>query len=397
MYKVLHLLGGEYRISVRTENALPFLRVLSGNEVRFWDFEKTETGCRLCSSLSDAKRVLVFAQEQGFEAEIESERGLPFLFAKYKKRHGLIVGLLLALALIFVSELFVWKVEIHGNTVLSDKEITEALKDYGIGVGSYIPKIPVLQAQNDFLIRFADLSSIAINIKGTHIEVELLERTHAPEIIKTDGFCNVVASEDGIVLSVEVAEGTARVLPGDVVAAGQLLISSFTVNDRNIFHMNHARGKIIANTYGSYMISIPLEMTYKRYTGKEEAKTTYDVMGKAFDLYRNENSPYELFDAFVTEKEVKLFGIVDLPIRKTTVTYKEYEISTITLTKKQAEAQAKDAFLLWLGKQTDKVVNYETHLFYDTKQNACVLTASVVYEKDIAEESPVDFLDFPEE
>lgn len=389
MYRFLHSFFGEYTVRLRGNNILPFIHRLTVNRILFWALRGEKEEWTLKTTLAGAEPLLANARDAGIDAEIIAKRGLPFLAAKYKKRPGLFLGLVLGLALIFYAELFVWKITVNGNTLLSDEEILEALEDYGIGVGSYIPKIPVLRAQNEFLIEYRDISSLAINIKGTHIEVEILERTHAPELEPTEGYCNVVASEDGIILSIDVAAGTALVKPGDVVSAGQPLISAFTVGTRNIYRMHHARGTVLAEVYGEYSVAVPLTSTVKRYTGREKSKTTISVLGKNFDLFLTENSPYELFDAQVEKQPIYLFGIAETPAVKTTAVYREYTSEAVTITHEQAKADAETAFRDWLKKQTEEVLGYDFEITYDEIQNAYVLNASVVFQKNIGLDLPL--------
>lgn len=395
MYRFLHPLFGEYHIRLRGEGILPFLHRQSAAGLFFWNVrreteEDTEvgvTGYTLRTSLSCAEGLLAGAEEAGIRGEVLRRRGLPFLLARYRKRPGLLIGMFAGLLLLFCGELFVWKITVNGNTLLTDREIVDALGSYGIGVGSYIPDIPVLRAQNEFLLTYSDISSIAINVKGTHIQVEVLERTHAPEIDPNDGVCNLVASEDGIVLSVDVAAGTALVKPGDVVTEGQILVSAYTVDGRGIYRLHHARGSVKAQVYTACSFVIPLERTVKHYTGRAEKKTTLTLLGKDLDLFRTEASPYAHFDTEVEESPFRLFGIAETPIVRTTVTYREYRPEAVPLSPEQAQREAEDAFRAWLARQTDEVLETESKLVYDEIQNAYVLNAEVVLCREIALDS----------
>ena len=397
MYRFLHPLFGEYQIRLRGEGILPFLQRQSAAGLLFWNIrrspeeetEDTGTVYTLRTSLSCAEGLLTGAEEAGIAAEVLRRRGLPFLFARYRKRPGLLVGLLVGLALLFCAELFVWKVTVNGNTLLTDREIVDALESYGIGVGSYIPGIPVLRAQNDFLLTYSDISSIAINVKGTHIQVEVLERTHAPEIDPNDGVCNLVAAEDGIVLSVDAAAGTVMVKPGDVVTEGQILVSAYTVDGRGIYRLHHARGSVKAQVYETCSFVIPLERTVKHYTGRVKKKTTLTLLGKDLDLFRTEESPYEGFDTTVEEVPFRLFGIAETPIVRTTVSYLEYTPEVISISPEQAQREAEDAFRAWLERQTDEVLETESKLTYDEIQNAYILGAEVTLCREIGLDAPL--------
>lgn len=397
MYRFLHPLFGEYHIRLRGDGILPFLQRQSAAGLFLWNIRRERSGeaedgdavYTLRTSLSCAEGLLAGAGEAGIAAEIFHKRGLPFLFARYRKRPGLLLGMLAGLVLLFCAELFVWKVTVNGNTLLSDREIVDALDSYGIGVGSYIPGIPVLRAQNDFLLTYSDISSIAINVKGTHIEVEILERTHAPEIDPNDGVCNLVAAEDGIVLSVDVAAGTAMVKPGDVVTEGQMLVSAYTVDGRGIYRLHHARGSVRAQVYTRCSFVVPLERTVKHDTGRVKKKTTLTLLGKDLDLFRTEASPYACFDTEVEEVPFRLFGFAETPIVRTTVSYREYEPEVVTLSHEQAQREAEDAFRAWLERQTDEILETDSRLTYDEIQNAYILNAEVVLCREIALDSPL--------
>lgn len=403
VYRFLHPLFGEYHIRLRGEGILPFLYRQSAAGVLLWNIRKErdpeepdETGeertadvYRLRTSLACAEALLAGAKEAGIHAEILRTRGLPFFAARYRKRPGLLLGMLAGLALLFFAELFVWKITVNGNTLLSDREIIDALDAYGISVGSYIPKIPILRAQNDFLLTYGDISSIAINVKGTHIEVEVLERTHAPEIDPNDGVCDLVAAEDGIVLSVDVAAGTAMVHPGDVVTEGQILVSAYTVDGRGVYRLHHARGSVKAQVYESCSFVVPLERTVKHYTGRVKKKTTLTLLGKDLDLFRTEESPYESFDTEINEVPFVLFSVAETPIVRTTVSYTEYKPEVIAISPEQAQKEAEDAFRAWLERQSEEILETASTIAYDEIQNAYILNAEITLCREIGLDLPI--------
>lgn len=389
MYRFFRPLFGSYTVRLQGDGMLTFVHTLAKKRILFWDLTTRDAFWSVKTTLAHAEPLLASAAEAGIDAEIVSQNGLPFFVARYKKRVGLLIGLIVGLALLFCAELFVWKITVNGNTLLSDEEILESLEDYGIGVGSFIPRIPVLRAQNEFLIRYGELSSFAINIKGTHIEIEVLERTHTPEIEDQSGFCNIVSDEDGIVLSVEVVDGTAVVSVGDVVSKGQLLVSAYTVGMRNIYRLHHARGTITAQVYEQFSEVVPLTGIAKHYTGKTVTKTTVTAFGKAFDLFWNEHCGFACFDVETVTEPVMLFGVVETPFVKTTATYREYEHRTVTLSREQAAQRARAAFDAYLARQTDEVMEYDFDIAYDEIQNACVLNASVTLKKRIGIDKPL--------
>ncbi len=390
MYRFLHLLFGEYTVCLHCREILPFLRRLTANRILFWSLNGGDDTWYLKTTLANAEPLLGNAKEAGIPAEILHKKGLPFLAAKYKKRPGLLIGLLVGLALLFVAELFVWKVTVNGNIAIPEKEILQALEKQGIGVGSYIPGIPVLKAQNEFLLSYKELSSVAINIKGTHIQVEVLERTHEPSYPDTEGFCNVVASRDGIIVSAKSGAGTILVSPGEVVTAGQTLISAFTVGKRNVYRLHHAWGTVMAQVYEHDSALFPRKVLQKQYTGREQTKTVVTILGREFALYLREDCGYERFDVCIEEKPFRLFGFIETPIVITSMRYLEYKTPVVTLSQEQIRTDAEEHFRQWTQDLGDGVEHAEYTLEFDEIQNAYVWNASAVVCMNIGIDMPLE-------
>lgn len=387
MYKFLHSIVGEYTVKLLCKDPLPFLRKLTLNKVLFRGLRGGDGVWYLKTTLSCGELLLNNAREAGISAEIVKTKGLPFLAAKYKKRPGLLLGLILGLALLFYSELFVWKVTVNGNVAIPEEVILEALAEQGVAVGSYIPDIPVLKVQNLVLLSFHDLSSIAINVKGTHIQVEVLERTHEPPKTDHTGYCNVVAARDGIIVSAKSTAGTVIVSPGEVVETGQILISAFTVGKRNVYRVHHARGEVLAKVYESYSAVFPVEREIKAYTGRKTVRKAVSVLGKEFSF--EADSPYERFDTSVDVTRVKLFGLIETPVTVTEVTYREYEKQRVTMTEELLEADAIRDTETWLA-TLGEVLEWEHTLVFDEIQNAYVLNVSAVVLEKIGLDLPLE-------
>ena len=387
MYKLLRPITGEYTVKLSCVDPLPFLRRLTAHRVLFWSLCGGDGVWYLKTTLSCGELLLNNAREAGIPGEIVKTRGLPFFAAKYKKRPGLLLGLFLGLALLFYSELFVWKVTVNGNTTVPDGVILDALEAQGVAVGSYIPAIPVLEVQNRFLLQFHDLSSVAINVKGTHIQVEVLERVHEPPRQDTSGYCNVAATRDGIIVSAKSAAGTVIVSPGEVVEAGQILISAFSVGKRNVYRVHHARGEVLARVYETHSAVFPVEREVKHYTGREKVRRVVSVLGKEFAV--SSESPYLRFDTVVEETPVMLLGFIETPVTVTKVTYREYKKETVPFTEAMLKADARLEREQWLASLGEVLAWEETFLF-DKIQNAYVLNVSATVLENIGMDLPLE-------
>lgn len=392
MYKFFHKIFGAYTLRTDSKNGVKLVNLLTKEKLLFWGLISGEDGFSIKASLFSCEPILKTAATAGIPTEIVRTTGLPFVFNKYKGRYGLILGSILGIFLIFLSELFVWEVNVTGNHTVDSKEIITALEKYGVKRGAFIPDLQIIEAEDDFLIENKDISSIAINIKGTYAQVVVLERTYPPEIENPNDYYNIVASHDGIVEKVEALNGQPEVKKGDTVVEGQLLINSFMVGELGTYRLTHAKGNVYARVNEKFSITIPLEQTEKIYTGKTKTVKQVKVLGNSVSLFTKDESPFEFYDMSASEHEKELFGIIKLPVEVAQATYIEYKVNRYTINEEQAKQRATEAFAKYLDRLTDEVKSYDCDGYFDSKNNAYVLTANIIVLKNIAVKKPISIV-----
>lgn len=362
--------------------------------LNFWGARFKDESVSFCVSLQSAERVDTLAREASAPIEITAKKGVPFIFSRYRKRYGMLFGLVFGLFLMFWSQLFVWKVTVSGNTEIRIAEIERALEECGIYVGSFIPDIDTLDDANRLLMSCRGLSSAAVSINGTHVHISVLERKAVPDIVNQNGFFNVVASHDGVILDVNAANGTPEVREGEVVYEGELLINSFIVGKNGSYRPTHARGTVYAAVSKSFDIEIPLSRVTKNYTGDSQTRYYYTVLGKEIPTLSQGESDYEYFDATVSERTVKLFGFIELPIKEKRITYREYIPMTCEIDEAQAEQYACGELDAFIAEADLELLSCETFFAADKEKGVCKLVANAVFKQDIAKEVPFEILNY---
>lgn len=390
IYKLIHAVFGEYTFETDSASFSRFANLLAEKHINFWgsrsDGIKTSFSC----SVFVAEELTETAKDAHLPLKIIAKKGLPFLFAKYRKRYGLMLGFAFGVFLLFYSQLFIWKIEIKGNQSLSTLQVEQALAECGVEVGSFIPKIDVGYAKNILLLNCRDLSSAAISINGTHVTVSVLERTYLPDILDRSGYYNVIAAEDGIIMDIDAVDGTPEVREGDVVFKGQLLINSFSRRNNDTYRPTHARGIVYAAVQRRFETTVPLNRVSKSYTGKTDSKTRFEILGWEIPELFGAESDYEYFDAVSARKNLKLFGFIELPIVKYNITYVEYEPISQTITPDIAEEYANEELKDYLRELNAEVLECESEFRHDEENGICVLSANAVVKLNIAEEVEFD-------
>ncbi len=367
---------------------------MTENGFNFWRSRHQDGRVSFCVSVFSAERITLLMKEASVPLECVSKKGIPFVFSRYRKRYGMLLGLVVGLFLMFWSQLFVWKITVSGNSEVGLPEIERALSECGISVGSFIPDIDTLGDANRILMSCPELSSVAVSINGTHVHISVLERKAIPEIINEKGFFNVVAAHDGVILDINAADGTPEVREGEVVYEGELLINSFIVGKNGSCRPTHARGIVYAAVSKSFTAEIPLSRVTKNYTGDSQTRSVYTVLGFEMPTLSGSECDYEYFDATVSEKTLKLFGFIELPIKEQRITYSEFVPITRALDDATAEAFAYSELEDFIAETDLELLSCEHYCAVDKEKGVCKLVANAVFKQDIAKEVPFEILNY---
>jgi len=207
------------------------------------------------------------ARKSGMRIRISEKSGLPFLFYRYHHRTGLLIGLTLLCAMLFVMQLFVWNIKIEGCSNLDETLVMEQLRTVGVYPGAYIPQIDSFRCERDMMQRVPELSWIAVNVRGSTIEVQLRERIMPPaKVDREDAAANVISGGTGIIREMEVYSGQPLVQVGEAVWDGRMLVTGIFVSNQHTL-IRYARAKIIAEVEETIVTEIPLEQEIQVSTG----------------------------------------------------------------------------------------------------------------------------------
>ena len=383
MNRIIRSFLGEYTISLPAEKA-PVLFEQCKKRGIFFFLPIPQNQCVLVkTSLFSCKAFLECAKEMDCECSIVSVKGLPFVLNRYRCRYGIYLGIILSAAILLYSSLFLWEVNVTGNKNISETEILKVLSAHGVGVGTYIPSLDADRTAEYILLDYSPLSSLAINVKGTVATVDVIERVPVPEdTFPKEGYCNLVASHDGIITNVVAAEGHPEVKIGQIVTEGQLLINGFVQNRYGTYKVVNATGYVFADVTENLVFEVPLIQKGIKYTGNTETKREIYIIGFPIRLYNDSASKYEFYETAAKEKQVVIFG-QKLPVTVSEITYREYIPDAYKLTEAEAIEKANIQLENWCKNICDgEIVSLETDA--QTKNGAHLLKVRVVINKNIA-------------
>ncbi|MEG1869743.1 MAG: sporulation protein YqfD [Oscillospiraceae bacterium] len=238
-----------------------FLNLLVRNGIHVWDGKKTKDTFSGYTLVKNYKKIRPIVKKTGVRIHIQGRYGAPFKVKQYSKRKGIFVGIAAFTAVLAIMSMFIWNIEVSGNSRIPTSSITERLSELGIKRGCLRYGIDARDIEQKMRLSFSDLSWIAVNLRGSTAAIEIKERVMPPEKIDNNQPCNVIAAKSGQIKYMEVYNGQCLVTLGDTVKKGDVIVSGVIEDKTQHAYLKQARAKIIAQTSEAYRIEIPLEKT----------------------------------------------------------------------------------------------------------------------------------------
>ena len=326
----------DYRVSENTDIAADLLTASGAN---LGKIKRDGNALTFTLQYSDCRAVEKIFASHGISAEKVKARGFLYFLERYRKRIGIPIGIVIFFLLIFLSEQFIWDINVIGNENVTEKEILSRLDELGCGVGAYIPSIDFDKLHNEFLLGSDDVAWIAVNVRGTRATVEVREMIVNEPVPDDNVPYNLVAGEDGVIEYMEILRGGRVVSEGDLVRKGELLASGVEEMKHGL-RLVHARGTVMAEVKRTVNVEVPLESSRRVATGREFSEKYLNFFGISMKLFANTGNLSEKCDKIERERKLCFFGTVDVPITVHETVWREYEEIPVMLTEEEARTEA---------------------------------------------------------
>ncbi|MBR6407544.1 MAG: sporulation protein YqfD [Clostridia bacterium] len=242
-----------------------FINEIGREGIDIWDTRCDGGVYYSCTFKNSYRRLKPIAKRNGVRMRALMQAGLPLYIEKYKRRFGMLVGAAIFAAILIIHSRYIWIVEVSGCETLSQSTVTKAMSELGIFCGADKSTIDARMVSERARLMLPDVSWIYVNMKGCYARIELKERTYEPEM--DNSVCNVVASEDGQIVSMEVYSGHPAVKTGDGAAKGDLLVSGAVEDKYGKTELVRASAKITARVKRDYEITVPFVQSKSVETG----------------------------------------------------------------------------------------------------------------------------------
>ena len=262
----------------------------------------------------DLPRLEKLAKKHFCELRVLSRRGGSRTRRLLRRRLGLLLLLALFLTAVTLATMFVWEIRIVGAEELSRPALLRELSALGLSYGAYRPGIDAERLRDEMLLREPRLLWMTVNVRGSVAEVQLLGRAEEPEIYVESEAAELRASRTGIVRRVDVRAGQARVLPGEAVTEGELLVSgsvdSITAAPRTV----RAQGEVWADTWYELTALCPAASAKSGADEGARSRWAVKIGARRINFHQNGGKTIDGCDKIVHEYNLGIDGLFRLPV-----------------------------------------------------------------------------------
>ena len=388
--------AGSCTLRVAAQHRTALLDICLQEGINYREFVCEDDGAvRFRVAFSASRRLRKRCAEQGIAVELLERRGVPYLLYLYRRRAGLITGVLLAVVLCVLSSRFVWHVRVTGNVEMTEQQVLSQLRECGFGVGSYIPALELAKLENRLLLTSDRIGWVSIYIDGTVARVQIIEYTEAPPPEDLSRPANLVAAYDGQIETVELFRGNCVVKRGQAVKKGELLVSGLYDSDLYGYRWTRASGKVFARTEHTFTVEIPLDYTQKRVQEPIRSEIVLNFFNFSLKIFKNTGNLPPMYDIIEEERSPRVWGDHPLPLSLRVTSVAAYSEETCRRTPEEALALAYDALDEEMLSLAERAQLLRKEITTRLTEDALILDCTVFCIEDIALQSEFEITDQP--
>ena len=352
MKEFFRYLRGYLKIKVWGYSPERFMNLCSNHHILLWDIARQEDCYTMYISLSDFYKLRPIVKKTGTRAAVLERYGLPFFIWKMRKRKVFALGLPCCLAFLIAMSQFVWAIDFEGNISITNDVLLDFLAENGVDYGVAKNKVDIEALEAGLRENFDIITWTSARIEGTHFIVKIKENDLAVEEETEDDKenwpgSNLVATQDGVVVSILTRQGVPKVTEGTSVQKGDILVSGAvpvmaddgTVREYQFCHAD-------ADVALVYEIPVheeqPLLYEYKNYTNREKKDLFFSLGHKRYILKLGE-CRFVKYDTILDSRQLCILNQIYLPFYYGFVVHREYLPVEAVYQEKKAESMLNEA------------------------------------------------------
>ena len=328
----MSVMSNKVRCLVTGEQVLRFANLCRNNGIEMRHITCRNDAIEIEIDAKHFKKLRPLVRKTHVKIHILNRQGPAFFFYRHKRRWWFLLGAAVCAGTIYVLSLFIWQIDIDGNSKYTDALILQALAQMDVKTGCKKSEIHLPAIEEELRLMYNEITWVSASITGTKMQIELREgdmKTSEREGILP---ANLTADEDAVITNIVVRRGTAAVQYGDEVKKGDVLIEGkvFIYNEdetlKKVEYLN-ADGDIFGEYQQKYEKNYQRKHEVRSYNGKNYRELGITIGGKCFRLpawqriFKDKAADNILNEVWSWKKQFRLTPTFYLPLA---LEYTEY-------------------------------------------------------------------------
>lgn len=279
MEELIKWIQGYLTIQVEGNCFEKLLKICKAHNMFLWKIEQKEKGFCVCIYQRDFLQFAGLCRKVKLHLHVLQKKGLPFILRKLYRKLYFLVFLVMAVGMLKSTQLHVWAIEIQGNQMITKDEIMDFMSEEHIFYGMHKREIDCEGLELKMREHFPLITWVSVYLNGTKLHVDMKENALG-SIKQKEIPQDILSPKDGMVISVLVEQGEAKVKAGDEVTAGDVLIScQIPVYDegQNVISYQQTTPEATIRMQTTQKYQDFLENTYLATQFADEKKTYYYI------------------------------------------------------------------------------------------------------------------------
>ena len=339
---------GSYLVEVTSAQPEQTLNAILQQRIRIREVKQTDPlSFQFFIRRRDQQGLEALLKREGCKMTVIRRQGIYWKGSALLRRPVLLCLLVFLLSVTLYLPTRILFVRVEGNQSLPARQILSAAEVSGIGFGASRKQVRSEKVKNQLLSQLPQLQWAGVNTSGCTAVISVRERT-VEEKQKDRAFSNLIATQDGYILSQIILSGTPMFSPGQSVMKGQVLVSGYT--DCGIcLRADRAEGEIFAQTSRELTALTPAERSVIRGITDKKYKISLLIRKKRINLWKDSRISDTGCGRMYEEYYVSLPGGFRLPIALAVEQYLKYDISAVRPSDEEVLSQLQsfsDSYLL---------------------------------------------------
>jgi len=343
-------------------------------------------------TVKDFKQLRQIVKKSKMKVSIKKRYGLPFLILKNKKHKMFFCGIILCIVILYILSLFLWDIEITGNSYYTDTTIVKFLEELDIKIGTSKKSISPADLEEELRLKYNNISWVSAQIIGTKLFINLEEispkESAAEEAEAEAAYYDLIASNDGIITAMITRTGTPVVHIGDTVAKGEVLVSGMVkiYNDdatERLTKLVKADADIYAQTTYEYKEKYSLTYIKRNYTGNTTKSYSFHLFSHRIELPYSNNS-YDKYDTSSITNKYRLTTNFYLPFSSEVTINQEYIEEEYQYTQEEISKIANEALEQFISDLENKGATLiRNDVEIQVTDNTCIASGTLIFDEPI--------------